>query len=161
MNRYEVKDERGRARLVCSFGAAVAETGLPPEQIARPERRASFWRSTLDAGVLFTIIMTLILGTVIGAMHGWKVWGRLIPWTPVMFIGYGVPIGYIAARYGWRSAEEGRDALLEAGLCPHCVHGIAGVPPRSDGCTICPECAAAWRVEPPEPGAEQDQREAR
>ncbi|MEM9374417.1 MAG: hypothetical protein AAGA55_12315 [Planctomycetota bacterium] len=161
MNRYEVEDGRGEIRLVCPFSAAVAETGLPPEQIASSDRRATFWRSAFGAGVLFTIIMTLVLGTVVGLMHGSKVWGRLIPWMPVMFVGYGAPIGYIASRYGWRSAGAGRDALLDAGLCPHCAHGIAGIPPESDGCTVCPECAAAWRTEPTYPNPEQDDREAR
>ena len=78
---------------------------------------------------------------------------------PAMFIGYSIPIGYIASRYGWRSAEQGCDALLQAGLCPHCVYEIAGIPPEYDGCVVCPECSAAWTDQRVAPDAERDDPE--
>jgi predicted nucleic acid-binding Zn ribbon protein len=36
-------------------------------------------------------------------------------------------------------------ALRSAGLCPSCGYEIGTVVPVEDGCTICPECGAAWR----------------
>jgi hypothetical protein len=48
--------------------------------------------------------------------------------------------------YIWKSAQHGRDALLASGLCPSCGYGIVGVRSEPDGCTVCPECAAAWRM---------------
>lgn len=41
------------------------------------------------------------------------------------------------------------EALLGVGACPSCGHPVRDIAPAPDGCTICPECGAAWRV----PGA--------
>lgn len=32
--------------------------------------------------------------------------------------------------------------------CPCCAYRLVGLPPEEDGCVVCPECGAAWRVEP-------------
>lgn len=37
-------------------------------------------------------------------------------------------------------------AFLEACLCPSCGYELRGLPTEEDGCTVCPECGAAWRV---------------
>jgi hypothetical protein len=37
-------------------------------------------------------------------------------------------------------------SMPAAGLCPACGYGIRGVRQADDGCTVCPECGAAWRV---------------
>lgn len=37
------------------------------------------------------------------------------------------------------------DQALRQGLCASCGHGIGGLPAQTDGCIVCPECAAAWR----------------
>jgi hypothetical protein len=36
--------------------------------------------------------------------------------------------------------------FARAGVCPACTHSLHGLPVESDGCTVCPECGAAWRV---------------
>ena len=38
------------------------------------------------------------------------------------------------------------DALRIRSLCPVCVYDLAGSPIAGDGCTVCPECGAAWRL---------------
>ena len=39
-------------------------------------------------------------------------------------------------------------AMLKHRVCPHCGYGLAGVPvDPSDGATVCPECACAWRLD--------------
>ena len=40
-------------------------------------------------------------------------------------------------------------ATLAQGLCPSCWELLEGIPPDSDGCTMCPECGSSWRL--PEP----------
>jgi len=32
--------------------------------------------------------------------------------------------------------------------CPGCNHSLEGLPIESDGCAECPECGAAWRLDP-------------
>jgi hypothetical protein len=36
--------------------------------------------------------------------------------------------------------------LVGEGLCPSCTYSIEGLTPEGDGCVVCPECGAAWRV---------------
>lgn len=36
--------------------------------------------------------------------------------------------------------------LLSRSLCPSCGYHLQGLAPDPDGCTICPECGAAWRL---------------
>jgi hypothetical protein len=36
--------------------------------------------------------------------------------------------------------------FLECGLCPACVYRLDGLAAEEDGCVVCPECGAAWRV---------------
>ena len=32
------------------------------------------------------------------------------------------------------------------GHCPGCLNDLTGLVPAADGCTVCPECDAAWRL---------------
>lgn len=38
------------------------------------------------------------------------------------------------------------DSVLRLGRCPACTYDIGGLRVESDGCTVCPECGAAWRL---------------
>ncbi|MBY0112661.1 MAG: hypothetical protein K2Y21_07560 [Phycisphaerales bacterium] len=42
-------------------------------------------------------------------------------------------------------------ARIERGLCGSCVYPIETTSPQPDGCTVCPECGAAWKLPPPPP----------
>jgi hypothetical protein len=42
-------------------------------------------------------------------------------------------------------------ARIERGLCGSCIYPIETTSPQSDGCTVCPECGAAWKLPPPPP----------
>jgi hypothetical protein len=33
------------------------------------------------------------------------------------------------------------------GLCAACGYDLIGQEPEEDGCRVCPECGAAWRIE--------------
>ena len=35
---------------------------------------------------------------------------------------------------------------LHRGQCGACGYKLADLPPEADGCTTCPECAAAWKL---------------
>jgi hypothetical protein len=45
----------------------------------------------------------------------------------------------------WFGARAVR-ACLRSGHCPRCAYRTQGLPADLDGCTVCPECGAAWRV---------------
>src|SRR5690606_27708851 len=66
--------------------------------------------------------------------------------SSVAFLFYGTIVGLIWNRCMWRSSEHAIVAMTRSGLCPSCAYGIGGIPPEPDGCTVCPECTAAWRL---------------
>jgi len=37
-------------------------------------------------------------------------------------------------------------SFLRFSRCPSCAYRIAGLEAEDDGCVVCPECGAAWRV---------------
>lgn len=73
---------------------------------------------------------------------------------PVM----GDVVGYLAAvlmflaalPLGWWFDDVRKKSLrrsrLGRGLCAACGYGVRGSPSGDDGLTVCPECAAAWRM---------------
>lgn len=62
-----------------------------------------------------------------------------------------VLFGFTARPY----IETSYDAMLAIGRCINCGYDISGMSPDPDGCTVCPECGAAWRLPaPPPPGVQ-------
>jgi hypothetical protein len=67
---------------------------------------------------------------IIGAAVGVAGWLAILRWL-------------IAPHFGRAAARR----LVAAAACPACGFSLAGVPADAgDGCTVCPECGAAWRV---------------
>ncbi len=92
--------------------------------------------------------LSLIVVLFVGLMNDF--FNVVPPWYLGMpLFGYALWLGLQFQRV---SREAERSSRLRRGLCPACVYGLTGVPPRPDGLTICPECAAAWRIsEVPDP----------
>lgn len=67
-----------------------------------------------------------------------------------------VPV-FVAIGLMWRQQLRSTLARYEAKrfelppACPSCRYNLASLPPEPDGCTICPECGAAWRLASTEP----------
>ncbi len=43
--------------------------------------------------------------------------------------------------------------MISLGCCPVCTYNLSGLDSETDGCTVCPECGAAWRL-PDDPASE-------
>jgi hypothetical protein len=43
-------------------------------------------------------------------------------------------------------ARAAAAALLREGFCPSCAYHLRSLAPDPDGCTVCPECGAGWRL---------------
>lgn len=54
--------------------------------------------------------------------------------------------GYRLTRSFGIDAETMRQEMLARARCASCGYSLAGIPREDDGCTVCPECASAWRV---------------
>lgn len=61
----------------------------------------------------------------------------------VLFIGAWISWNWMIRR--WTLPQFARAKLLQ-GLCASCRYPIRKLPVASDGCTICPECGAAWKL---------------
>ena len=42
--------------------------------------------------------------------------------------------------------QQAAEAFVARGRCASCTYEIVGLPVQSDGCAVCPECGAAWKV---------------
>ena len=67
----------------------------------------------------------------------WSIAGLAL--VPMMFIMRPMK----AERVQW----HGR-LLVAIGRCPSCGYDLLNLPVADDGCSVCPECGAAWRVPP-------------
>jgi hypothetical protein len=91
----------------------------------------------------------------------------IAPWIVLMF----APVGFMASGMHWRwwsfapqvlgqlvflgsaiwygsrlTARVRIEAILDESICPSCRYPIGDIPAAEDGCTVCPECGAAWRL---------------
>jgi hypothetical protein len=109
---------------------------------AGPPRRSSVgaWRPVLLA--------------VFVALCGWLV--HLVtrhPHPPGALVSAVAGAGVLAATLVWAtstatlvaSTYEAFTTLLANDYCPACAYGVGDIRPEADGCTVCPECGAAWR----------------
>jgi len=46
----------------------------------------------------------------------------------------------------WKHARRLADCLLAFRCCAACGYDLRSTPVAQDGCTVCPECGAAWRL---------------
>lgn len=67
-------------------------------------------------------------------------------WSLVIVVALRITSRLLGRRPDYTSLKVRR--LLESGQCPGCLYKVWTVNPEPDGCTVCPECGAAWRVEP-------------
>jgi DNA-directed RNA polymerase subunit RPC12/RpoP len=83
--------------------------------------------------------------------RGWPRWASLASMSGVGIILLAV---YFWLEIPWTGgAQRTRarratviEAFLNEGLCASCGYEIKTTSPEADGCVVCPECGAAWRL---------------
>lgn len=147
--RDTLLDERGTRRRVLSMREAAKPLSLKPTSLCRPGDHASFRTEFIRNWLMPAAI--IIAGVAVYAfIRGFSSWDGLLFGSIAVLVGMSfssLVVSLSSYIYVWKSAEHGRDALLASRLCPSCGYGIVGVRPEPGGCTVCPECAAAWRVQ--------------
>jgi hypothetical protein len=144
-----ITDARGKRWKPCEIKKASKASGIDRFLLAPPTRRAGMFRIALVTGAEFGIAMGVFT-----MVQGWIITGKFdqlavmlaLILAPASGLAFGVPFGFFMSGYIWKSTDDAREALLEYDLCPHCAHGIGRIPPEPDGCTVCPECGAAWMI---------------
>lgn len=143
-------DARGRKWSPCSIRQACIASGYSREFLVREDETGRFWSNALILGLVYAILM-MLFGELTGALLGINISlnflslpGQVQFW--VYAISFGGAMGFINKFYGWRNSAAAVRAMTRAGLCPACAYRIHGCEPEADGCTVCPECGAAWRL---------------
>ncbi len=131
-----IEDSRGRMRSV--FPVAVSWANDPKG--APTPARAGLGR-LISIGVPVAVLIVLAVGF------------TTVSRSPAL-LAVGVAVaGVLGASLVWMTRSMGSPAptydaftaLLANDFCPGCGYGIGDIRPEHDGCTVCPECGAAWR----------------
>lgn len=131
------------------IGADLASAAPVPADAAawgsyeRALRRArSVWYHLLMSGLILT------LGS-LGFLAAWLAWSDG-PLKASLFGVAGLVSWYVAWRHPrWvkRRMWVMRCQLVGSDRCFACAYGMSGIQPEGDGCMVCPECGAAWRID--------------
>ena len=140
-NTFE--DDRGTHRSVCLVSDSEKISKLTDSHVLGNDRFGRFLPTFVWSNLFFALIVLSIL------LSGRN--GQVFPWmSVVLFILLSVVLstvsGMIAKRQGWSSFSVRKETSLAVGCCPSCGYSISEISPQDDGCTICPECGAAWRL---------------
>lgn len=144
-------DARGRKWSPCSIRQACIASGYSREFLVRDDETGRFWSNALILGLVYAILM-MLFGELTGVLFGIDISMDFLSLPgQVQFWGYAISfggaIGLINKFYGWRDASAAVQAMSRAGLCASCGYRIDEIEPEDDGCTVCPECGAAWRLQ--------------
>jgi len=156
LSRQHFRDDRDQKIELGQLGLIdAAEAAVDPElraylldthrgvrRIGRPLRLAT--AATLMAAAILgaaPVAYLALTSQLTGAM-------AVAPLAPGLFMG-GLALAVLRGSFGY-SGRKVCDVLLSRRLCPACLV-ILPDDEEPDGCTVCPECGAAWRLGPATP----------
>lgn len=116
---------------------------MSPEHAAELRRRLQRARWPVDAILILagaTLVWWLFRRVVSGPI-GWD----LVPAAGFVLVALAV-LRQALRRLADRPPQEVAAELLRLGRCPSCAFLLTSTAPQPDGCTVCPECGAAWKL---------------
>lgn len=145
----KVRDDRNRPCNAFPAWSAWRLTALPSEVRKRVETRMVNLgaASSLEmSGTVFALIGVVLIALAIApVIRSWVVLVWLCVWGATMYV--------IRLRYGRDRSHRtlritaSRRVLLAEERCASCAYLLTGIPAEGDGCTLCPECGAAWQLD--------------
>jgi hypothetical protein len=151
--RYTIRDHRGRV--------------VPLAHASWPDRFRHFSHvghfvppvgGTVSTLILLALVMTFVFAIQDAGSRAAAALGGAKSWTLAfnalgLFGPLAVLMLLIAASIFLTASKIWIPAVarswLAQGECPSCRYTIDTLEPEADGCTVCPECGAGWRVGPP------------
>ncbi|MGH7244406.1 MAG: hypothetical protein ACREJD_13425 [Phycisphaerales bacterium] len=155
--RFTVIDHRGNRRELAK--ATWSERFLHSPEVARRIPGQSFKASSIGvivAAIVATFaIQDLVQRTLIGSrtvnakdVHAvTQAIGLFAPFFLTMFLA-GASVFAIATRV-WIPGVARQ--WLSLGTCAGCRYDLRDIEPAADGCTVCPECGGAWKLQQAHP----------
>lgn len=149
--RVTVVDDRGRRHPLAS--SDITPGGGDPERAERLRRaslgpREPVSRTEIVRGIRCGLlaIPVLIAAALVPAFVAFKTnlpwWGKILVPIPASVVATLLMIALVRRVAPRRIARD----MVRAGYCASCGQDLTGLEPHEDGCTVCPECGAAWRV---------------
>lgn len=144
-----VQDDRGRKRPLATI---VPDEGEPIDVLCK---RQSALDAALDSekGVRrrpheFPILLISGIVVLVPLAVGPVVLWNAPTWWPITCLLTVSTIGgvWFDRRTRRRNARRVAGLHIDEGRCASCTYPLQCVPPASDGCTVCPECGAAWKI---------------
>lgn len=142
----QVRDDRGTRRRLRQ---AMSMVSLERAERARAWRQYAMYQRLADSKAhqlgQRVLLMALALAVgIVGVMRIEEVVGRILAPLALTLCGAAwlVPLQYAKARDRWRARIHARFSPV----CPCCEYDLAGLEREDDGCVVCSECGAAWRV---------------
>ncbi len=153
--RRELIDDRGQATVLYISRRPMPR---PPQGDASRGRALSRRLMRVMFGPYYLYVAAMVIyGIGVGLVLPWLML-PVLHWSrdaglPVITVG--VAMGFVlgAALFGgplwWyvgRRRRHIRDAALACTFCPSCLYDLQALTAQADGCTVCSECGAAWRL---------------
>ncbi len=158
LHKRKVLDARGIARAVPAPRPPITTDTRTEDERQLDEMRAAFH------GVPYGLWVRAAVGLIGGAVIGYGLYDLaredVGPQDQMAAIVVSAIAGSLTAfgffRLGVKTPNVYKVAhlLAHCRLCLCCGYDLSGSNPASDGCTVCPECGAAWRLgeQPGTPG---------
>ena len=155
-----ISDDRGRSvpMLDMSGWSDHIKFGLTTTEFrqmcrsAKPERKWFFPGAVKEAAPLTGAFVLLIVGlfgmrlisSSLPPIRG-RTWGGVVVFLLMLVIVF-VAMRWTAVIMLSNRSKRLRSVLIQAQRCASCAYILGGLDIEDDGCTVCPECGAAWRL---------------
>lgn len=147
----KLTDARGKPRKPCQIRSACKISGYEKRFLIRRGDTTRFFVAFCVTGIPFAVFMAILMPMLVRLAIGSSPAGGTFTYRTLWvflshLVMFGGIMGAYVTLYGWRNASCAIRAMTRAGLCPSCAYKIDELVPEPDGCTVCPECGAAWKV---------------
>lgn len=145
----KLTDARGEKRRFCPLLTAIKRSGVARDLLVIPGETPSLTQAYIHATAYWGIGLFGSLSYLeYTTGYGYKLLYSMpsVLYILVPSVLYVMLVGLMLHRNKWNTKVSVVSAMTRAGLCPSCAYMISEVKPADDGCTICPECGAAWNL---------------
>jgi len=145
----KLTDARGASRYAMSTtqtDRSIRREGIRASELADDVRAGLTRNERIHQRLVPSLFVVAFLTLGMAAGFGNTLFNDLGGW--LMLVGIVSMLAAILAHRWFRSTLNDLRpfALGRRGFCVCCGYRVGDLPPEPDGCTLCPECGAAWRV---------------
>jgi len=139
-----IRDNRGVRRQCVAAPLALSrkpddQSGAALRDVQKRIDSSNFWPWL----IAMLICLGLAIAMVLVIRSGPRTWLTDVTLLALFASMWGV---WLAQRAWNRRRGMFIAAAMVRGLCPACGYDLREIDPEEDGCSVCPECAGAWKI---------------